>query len=103
MANGATKQQQSKGHSRSLIRYTAYNFKDKDPVIDELRTLFQNMNHGRLDGSFLAEVERNGGPTSSCMRAWFFGETKKPQNPTIEAAGRAMGYRRKWVRWSGDD
>ena len=83
--------------TRGFIRYKAYNFKDKDPVIDELRTLFQRMNQGRLDGAFLKQVEENGGPTSSCMRAWFFGDTMKPQNPTIEAAGRAMGWQRRWV------
>jgi len=27
-----------------------------------------------------------------------FGETRKPQNATIEAAGRAMGYQRVWQK-----
>lgn len=81
-----------------FIRYKAYNFKDKDPVIDELRTKFQDINHGKLDGSFFRKVQANGGPTVSCLRSWFFGQVKRPQNPTVEAAGRAMGLKRIWVR-----
>jgi hypothetical protein len=83
---------------RGMTLYTAYNFIDKDPVIDELRTIFQDQNHGKLDGSYFNKVHENGGPTASCLRAWFFGDTKRPQSVTIEAAGRAMGYKRKWVK-----
>jgi len=97
-----TSRHKTNGHKgRGFIRYEAYSFKDKDPVIDELRTLLQDMNGGKLDGSIFKKVHENGGPTEGCLRAWFFGKTMRPQNPTIEAAGRAMGYRRKWVRWNG--
>jgi hypothetical protein len=80
--------------------YKSYMFKDKDPAIDELRTVVQRANGGanRITNKALTAIEHDGGPTSSCMRAWFFGVTKRPQNATLEAAGRALGYQRVWVR-----
>jgi hypothetical protein len=89
--------------SRGFLRYDAYNFRTKDPQIDELRTLLQRQNGGRLDGSLFRQVHDGGGPTASCLRGWFFGKTRSPWNASLEAAGRAMGFRRKWVRWSGEE
>lgn len=78
--------------------YKAYLFKDKEPVIDLTRTLFEDVYGRRIDTKMLAEIEQNGGPTVGCMRGWFFGETMRPNNVTIEAAGRALGYERQWVK-----
>lgn len=80
--------------------YKSYHFRDKDPEIDRLRTLIQNASGGinRLNNKALSTVEHDGGPSVSCMRAWFFGATQRPQNATLEAAGRALGYRRVWVK-----
>jgi hypothetical protein len=36
------------------------------------------------------------------MAAWFFGATKRPQNATLEAAGRALGMKRVWVTNNGN-
>lgn len=82
---------------RGFITYRAYVFKDKDPVIDELRTLAQQRYGGKLSYSTLRRIQEGGGPTVSCMVGWFFKDTFRPQNPTAEAAGRAMGFKRKWV------
>jgi len=76
--------------------YQSYLFKDKDPCIDELRTIITK-EQGSLQRKDLALVSRNGGPTTSCLSAWFFGKTKRPQNATLEAAGRALGFKREWV------
>lgn len=76
--------------------YKSYVFKDKEPVIDMTRTLLEDVYGERINNKMLAEVSKNGGPTVSCMRAWFFGDTKRPSNVTIEAAGRALGYERIW-------
>lgn len=76
--------------------YKSYVFVDKDPAIDEIRTHAQNV-LGQDYGKRLKSVEADGGPTASCMRGWFFGKTRRPQNATLEAAGRAMGYKRVWV------
>jgi len=78
--------------------YKSYMFRAKDPVIDELRTLVEDHNGERVTGKHLKQIERGGGPTSSAMRNWFFGKTRRPQSATVEAAGRAIGYRRKWVK-----
>ena len=81
--------------SGRISLYKSYVFKDKDPVIDELRTLVEST-YGKLDAKSLTQIHEEGGPTVACMHQWFHGKTKRPQNPTIEAAGRAMGYQRIW-------
>lgn len=93
----ARKKKASKGNGRSTMPvYASYTFKDKEPVIDMTRTLFEDIYGRRVDGKMLAEIQKNGGPTVSCMRGWFFGETRRPNNVTIEAAGRSLGYERTW-------
>jgi hypothetical protein len=78
--------------------YKSYLFKDKEPVIDMTRTLFEDVFGERVNNKMFAKVAEAGGPTIGCMRGWFFGETKRPKNETIEAAGRALGYQRKWSK-----
>jgi hypothetical protein len=75
----------SKGNGRI---YSAYKFTEKDPVIFQLQKF--------LGDTKLTQVTKDGGPSTPCMRNWFHGETKRPQNATIEAAGRALGYERVW-------
>lgn len=87
----------AKGRNGGSSRvYKSYLFKTKDPVIDQLRTLVQKQ-HGSLKHAALKKVELAGGPTVSCMAAWFFGATLRPNNCSTEAAGRAMGFKREWV------
>lgn len=85
-----------------LKLYKAYNFRDKDPVIDQLRTLVEDTFGIKVRGKGLSkalrQVEESGGPSVACMHSWFMGKTKRPQNPTVEAAGRAMGYQRVWQK-----
>lgn len=85
----------------SLKLYKAYNFRSKDPVIDELRTIVQDV-YGtkQLDTKLFNDIEEKGGPTAACVRGWFLGKTKRPQSASLEAAGRAIGYKRKWVKES---
>lgn len=81
-----------------MKQYKAYLFRSKDPAIDELRTLVEDVYGERVNNKSLADMEKNGGPSVGCMRGWFFGDTQRPQNPTLEAAGRSFGYRRQWVK-----
>jgi hypothetical protein len=76
--------------------YRSYMFRSKDPVIDQLRTALQDQ-IGQFGHKELKQIENDGGPTASCMGAWFFGKTRRPQNSSIEAAGRAVGLMRVWV------
>lgn len=78
--------------------YKSYVFRTKDPVIDELRTLVEDTYGARVNGKHLGTIEAEGGPSTSCMRAWFFGKTKRPTSATVEAAGRALGYKRVWEK-----
>lgn len=78
--------------------YDSYRFRGKDPSIDKTRTLFEDVFGRRVDYKMLGEVEKNGGPSVGCMGAWFFGKTQRPNNTTLEAAGRALGYERVWSK-----
>ena len=80
--------------------YKSYMFRAKDPVIDELRTLVSDK-YGKLNGAALTTIQSDGGPTAGCMKGWFFGTTRRPQSATVEAAGRAMGFKRVWQRMKG--
>lgn len=82
---------------RELKIYGSYRFKDKDPVIAELRTLVEK-HYGKVNYAALKDIEKGGGPSTSCMAAWFFGETVRPTSPTVEAAGRSIGWKRVWRR-----
>jgi hypothetical protein len=84
-----------------LKTYGAYLFKQKDPAIDELRTVVEDHFGHRVNNKDLTQISEDGGPTVGTMKAWFFGKTRRPQNPTLEAAGRAMGFRRRWVKMDG--
>ena len=78
--------------------YKSYLFRTKDPVIDELRTLIQDANKARIKHSTLLKIERDGGPSASAMRGWFFGKVRRPQTSAVEAAGRAVGFKRVWQK-----
>ena len=82
---------------RTLHIYKAYNFRTKDPVIDELRTLMQD-EFGSVKHKALAEVHDEGGPATTTMRNWFHGKTRRPTSAAVEAAGRAIGWKRQWVK-----
>lgn len=82
---------------QSLRVYAAYRFRDKDPAIDAIRTVMQDhFGKRNLTWEDYAEVPDNGGPAAQTIKHWFEGKTKRPQNATLEAAGRALGYHRVW-------
>lgn len=78
--------------------YKSYMFRTKDPAIDELRTIVEDHFGHRVTKKDLKEIQDGGGPTVGCMSGWFFGKTNRPQNPTLEACGRTLGYKREWVK-----
>jgi len=67
--------------------YKSYNFTDKDPIIDEVRGVFQT------SGRTYKSVEDDSGVTTQTLHAWFEGKTRKPQAATVNAVLRAMGYK----------
>lgn len=78
---------------RSILNvYRTYSYIDKDPVIDEMRTLVQD--EGLMKKLDL--VHELSGVSTSTLTNWFDGETKSPQNRTVSAVATALGYERKW-------
>ena len=63
-----------------------------------MRTLIEDSVGAKVTGKHLKKIEDDGGPTASAMRGWFFGKTRRPQSPAVEAAGRAIGFKRAWVK-----
>jgi hypothetical protein len=97
----APKKRPTNPTSGRMKLYKSYMFRDKDPAIDEFRTVMQDAYGPKITNKNMVEIEDMGGPTSQTIRNWFFGETKRPQNCSIEAAGRALGMKRVWVKDDG--
>jgi hypothetical protein len=85
----------------SLNIYKSYSFRNKDPSIDELRTIVEDHFGHRVTNADLREISEAGGPAAGTMAGWFFRKTRRPQSATLEAAGRAIGFRRRWVKDNG--
>lgn len=75
--------------------YNSYSFVDKDPVIDELRTVIQD------EGASFTFIENSSGVSGQTIRNWFDGKTKRPQNASIEAVVRCLGYERRIKKPTG--
>jgi hypothetical protein len=73
----------------------SYNFVDKDPIIDQMRTLIEDA------GVSWLFIERHSGVSRSCLRAWFKGKTRRPQHPTVKAVLRSIGYDYQIVKVGG--
>lgn len=72
--------------ARGFIRYKAYPFQEKDPILSVLWSIKRNQ--GIKD----EEIKVNGGPAVATLRAWWpDGKTRRPQFATIAAAAMAMG------------
>jgi hypothetical protein len=67
--------------------YKSYSFVDKDPIIDEVRSVFQKA------GVSKQWVEDESGVTTHTLRAWFDGATRRPQAATVNAVLRSLGYK----------
>lgn len=81
------------GHNSRLGHlYRSYVFKDKDPVIDKMRTLVQD------EGIEEAKLATISGVSATTLYNWFEGTTKKPQYATIAAVCGAMGYVTDFVK-----
>jgi hypothetical protein len=74
--------------------YKSYSFVDKDPIIDEIRTIYED------SGVNYKWIEQESGVTSNTLHNWFGGKTKRPQAATINAVLRALGWQLKPVAYS---
>lgn len=67
--------------------YKSYNFVDKDPIIDEIRTVYQS------SGANYKWISANSGVSTGTLVNWFSGTTRRPQAATINAVLRSLGYK----------
>lgn len=74
-------------HDPKGFTYKSYSFIDKDPIIDEIRTVYQD------SGVNYAWVHEHSNVAVGTLVNWFSGTTKRPQAATINAVLRALGYK----------
>lgn len=78
----------------TLRLYRTYSFRDKDPIIDEVRTLVEE--EGLLKK--LNIVHELSGVSTSTLDNWFNGTTISPQNRTVSAVVTSLGYQRRFTK-----
>lgn len=73
--------------------YGTYRFKDKDPVIDIVRTCLQiyATTHNMSLNKAVIDCSRASGVSQGCIWRWLCGWTKRPQFCTIVAVVHATG------------
>ena len=69
--------------------YRNYNFIDKDPIIDALRTVVQDENLSDY------AAEQISGVSATTFKNWFRGPTRRPNNATATQVAAAFGYVRR--------
>jgi hypothetical protein len=77
----------------ALKTYKSYLFRDKDPIIDRLRTAVAD------SGLSMKKLQEISSVSNTTTYNWFNGKTKRPQFCTVSAVARAAG--KKGIRWSG--
>jgi len=78
-------------NGRKPARYKTYNFVDKDPVIDMLRTSVKDAGLG------YKEIEEASGVRRSTMKGWFHGGIRRPFHATAAAVAGACGKESRLV------
>lgn len=69
-----------------FIRYRSYSFKEKDPIIDKVRTIVSD------SGLSYTQINEKSDVAQGTLRNWFHGDTKRPQFATLNAVARALGH-----------
>lgn len=69
-----------------FLGYKTYAFKDKDPIIDALRTAIAD------SGVSYEEIHERSGVAETTLFAWFYGLTRRPRYATVAAVAGAIGY-----------
>lgn len=69
-----------------LKLYKTYMFRDKDPVIDAVRTVVEDSKKP------WSQISEESGVSRQTMRNWFLGDTRRPQFATVAAVVSACGF-----------
>lgn len=76
--------------------------KEKDPIIDLMRGEALRMGtKGEFARGQIERISRISGVSSSAIRAWFFGDTLKPQSLSSRFVLAALGISVKYFRADG--
>ncbi len=75
---------EAKANRGFLKPYKTYLFRDKDPVIDLLRTVKDDTK------AKVAAMAHDSGVSTGTLYNWFSGKTRRPQFATVVAVARAM-------------
>jgi transcriptional regulator with XRE-family HTH domain len=67
--------------------YKSYNFVDKDPMIDQVRTIVHD---SHMTYKAISEAS---GVSAYTIRNWLDGSTRKPQAATVNAVLRTCGHK----------
>jgi len=67
--------------------YKSYNFIDKDPMIDEIRTIVER------SGATYKWINATSGVNVNTLSKWFDGSTRRPQAATMNAVLRSLGFK----------
>jgi transcriptional regulator with XRE-family HTH domain len=67
--------------------YKSYSFLDKDPMIDQVRTIIMDSH------DTYKTIAGASGVAENTIKNWLDGATKKPQAATFNAVLRALGYK----------
>jgi hypothetical protein len=67
--------------------YKSYNFVDKDPMIDQVRTVILDTHQT------YRQISENSGVAENTLKNWLDGSTRKPQAASFNAVLRACGYK----------
>jgi len=70
---------------RTIRVYKSYNFVNKDPIIDVIRTVVED------EEKSYNQVSAGSGVSTQTLRNWFLGKTRRPQFCTIAAVARCCG------------
>jgi len=81
--------------------YLNYQFVDKDPIIDLIRTLIMDV-YGELNTSVLMKIQDASNVKVDTLKGWFFGRTCRPFHASSVAVIRALGKDLKIVN-QGDN
>lgn len=79
----------------SIGLYRYYNFVDKDPVIDRMRTIIKD------EGLRESQVATVSGVAKGTLDGWFKKKVRRPQFATIAAVAAGMGYEVEFRRSKG--
>jgi hypothetical protein len=76
----------SKSNGGGLRLYKSYNFRDKDPMIDKVRTVVQDSELS------YAKISDKSSVSTGTLYNWFSGTTRRPQFCSMNAVLRCIGH-----------